>query len=182
MVCGVHTCADCGNSDVRVLVADSAVVHECGLCGARFGDRAAIAALEDRQAAAERGLSPLVWPLVRALEALPGLHVRSAVAGGLTPPTLPFVELGAGDQRVLLQLENLAKSLQLGAGALRCHWIVEVEYHRHLVFVLKPRHAGGPIAPEFVRDAQQDLGPLRRQLERDCRLGWWRQADEASNR
>lgn len=178
----MDTCPECGNSDVRVQTVAGAPVHECGLCGARFGDRWAVEAIDDRDQARERGFDPAVWPLVRALEALPGLHVRDAHAGGLQPPTLPFVELAGTDQRLLLQLENLAKSLLLGAAAMRCHWIVEVEYRRHLAFVLKPRHAGGGIAPGTVRDAQQDLEPLRRHLERDARLGWWRHADDASNR
>lgn len=167
---------------MRVRTDGGATVHECGLCGARFADRRTLEAIEDREQARGRGLSPLVWPLVRALEALPGISVRDAAAGGLQPPTLPFVELGGADASLLVQIENLAKSLQLGAGALRCHWILEVEYRRHLAFVLKPRHAGGPIGEAAVRDAQHDLAALRRHVERDARLGWWRHAIEPPNR
>ncbi len=166
---------------MRVRTTDGAPVHECGLCGARFGDRQAIETLADQEQARERGVPDLVWPLSRALEQLPGLHVREAVAGDASPPTLPFVELGVADHKALVQLENLVKSLQLGAHALRCHWVVEVEYRRHLAFVLKPRHGGGAVAAGFVRDAQLDLELLRRHVERDRRLGWWRHASEHPN-
>lgn len=182
MVCRVHICPECGNRDMRVRTVDGATVHECALCEARFGDRRAIELLADREEAQRRGVPPLVWPLLRALEQLPGLHVREAVPGSADPPTPPFVEFGIADHGALLQLENVVKSLQLGAAALHCHWIVEVEYRRHLAFVLKPRHGGGAIEASFVRDAQQDLEPLRRHLERDRRLGWWRHAGDASNR
>lgn len=167
---------------MRVRTAAGTAVHECGLCGARFGDRWAIDALDDLEQAEARGLPVVVFALVRALEALPGVLVRDAAAGGLEPPTLPFVEIGGKDEVLLLQLENLAKSLQLGAGLLRSHWVVEVEFRRHLAFVLKPRHAGGPIAVDAVRDAQHDLTVLRRHLERDRRLGWWRHAGDAPKR
>lgn len=167
---------------MRVRTAAGASIHECGLCGARFGDRRAIEALADREEAQERGVPAVVWPLVRALERLPGLCVREAAGGEAEPPTLPFIELGVADHRALQQLENLVKSLLLGAAALRCHWIVEVEYRRHLAFVLKPRHGGGAVAAERVRDAQIDLEQLRRHLERDARLGWWRHAGDDANR
>jgi hypothetical protein len=178
----VHICPDCGNRDMRVRTADGATIHECGLCGGRFGDRRAVETLADQEQAQQRGVPPLVWPLVRVLEQLGGLHVREAVSGDTAPPTLPLVELGVADHKALLQIENLVKSLQLGASALRCHWVVEVEYRRHLAFVLKPRHGGGPVASEFVRDAQLDLEPLRRHVERDRRLGWWRHASDEPNR
>jgi hypothetical protein len=38
------------------------------------------------------------------------------------------------------------------------------------------------VASEFVRDAQLDLEPLRRHVERDRRLGWWRHASDEPNR
>lgn len=177
----MHICPDCGNRDMRVRTAGGAPIHECGLCGARFGDRRAIETLEDQEQARQRGVPPAVWPLVRALERLPGLHVREAGGGEGTPPTVPFVELGVADHKALLQLENLVKSLQLGASALHCHWVVEVEYRRHLAFVLKPRHGGGAIAAEFVRDAHNDLDLVRRHLERDRKLGWWRHASDHTN-
>jgi len=166
---------------MRVRVVDGASIHECALCGARFGDRRAVASLADAEEARLRGVDAAVWPLVRGLERLPGLCVRSAAGGDLEARTLPFVELCATAAEALHQLENLAKSLRLGASALRLHWIVEVEYQHHLSFVLKPRHPGGPVSAAEARDARLDLDVLFRQLERDMRLKWWRHAAAGPN-
>lgn len=177
----VQTCPECGNHDMHVQVVDGAAVHECGMCGARFGDRGAVEALGDAEEAAQRGVEAAVWPLVRALGRLPGLVVRKNTAGDVSERELPFIELGATSVEALVQLENLAKSLRLGAGALRLHWIVEVEYQQHLAFVLKPRHPGGAVTASEARFAQEDLAVLRRQLERDLRLTWWRHARSDAN-
>lgn len=166
---------------MRVLVVDGAAIHECGMCSARFGDPAAVDALADAEEARQRGVEAGVWPLVRALGRLPGLVVRKNTAGDVARRELPFVELGATSADALVQLENLAKSLRLGAGALRLHWILEVEYQQHLAFVLKPRHPGGAVTASEARFAQEDLAVLRRQLERDLRLQWWRHAGDRAN-
>lgn len=174
----VHTCPECGNHDMRVQMVDGAAIHACGLCGARFGDRAAVDAVADAEEARQRGVAPALWPLVRALGRLPGLLVRKHAAGDVTLRTLPFVELGGDSHEALLQLENLAKSLRLGASSLRLHWIVELEYQQHLAFVLKPRHPGGAVTLDEARFAQEDLAVLRRQIERDMRLSWWRRGGD----
>lgn len=166
---------------MHVRVADGTPIHECGLCGARFGEPQAVAGFDDADEARSRGVAAEVWPLVRALDRLSGLIVREASAGDAEQKTLPYVELGAASPAALLQLENLAKSLLLGASSLRRHWIVEVEYHRHLSFVLKPRHGGGWVTPEQVRNARLDLMVLRQHLERDVKLQWWRHAGEPPN-
>jgi hypothetical protein len=123
-----------------------------------------------------RGVAAGIWPLVRVLERLPGLCVRTSGAGEALARTLPFVELGVTTPEALVQLENLAKSLLLSAGATRLHWVVEVAYQHHLAFVLKPRHGGGPVPAAEVRDAGIDVDVLRRAIERDSRLSWWRHA------
>ncbi len=161
---------------MRARLAAGATVHECELCGARFGDRAAVGELTDADEAHARGIAAGVWPLARTLERLPGLCVRTARAGDAAACTLPFVELGATSADALPQLENLAKSLQLAASSLRLHWVLELEYQRHLAFVLKPRHAGGPVAVAAVRAAADDVATLARLVERDTRLSWWRRA------
>jgi hypothetical protein len=172
----VQTCPECGNHDMTARVVDGAPVHECGLCFARFGERRAVEALDDAEEARLRGVAAGVWPLVRALERLPGLCVRAAGAGDFAARTLPFVELGVTAPEALVQLENLAKSLLLCAGSTRLHWVVEVSYRHHLAFVLKPRHGGGSVPAEEVRDAGIDVDVLRRAIERDSRLSWWRHA------
>lgn len=181
MLAAVHTCPECGNHDMRVRAVDGAPVHECGLCGAHFGERLAIESLAAAEEARDRGVESGIWPLVRVLERLPGLTVRSSLAGDPALATLPFVELGATSAEALVQLENLAKSLQLAAGALRLHWVVEVEYQHHLAFVLKPRHGGGQVSAAAIREAAVDVDVLWRQVERDRRLSWWRHAAVGPN-
>ncbi|MFM1872943.1 MAG: hypothetical protein RL398_2365 [Planctomycetota bacterium] len=171
---GMDSCPECGNHDMRVRLLDGSPVHVCGLCGAEFGDRTANDQLHDQEEAHDHGFDPVVWPLVRTLLKLPGITVREASAGDPELAALPFVEIGSRQaDEALLQLENLAKALLLGARQLDCHWVIEVEYRRHLAFVLKPRHGGGEVPLKLVRDARADLDRLRRQLERDVELGWW---------
>lgn len=181
MVGVLDTCPECGNHDMRVRVVDGLSVHECGLCEARFGDRRALTSLADAEEARLQGVDRAVWPLVRALRPLPGLCVRKSAGGDVDVRTLPFVELGATSPEALHQLENLAKSLRLSAGALRLHWIVEVEYQHHLAFVLKPRHPGGAVSLGEARDARIDLEVLGKHLARDTQLAWWRHAADAAH-
>lgn len=176
----MDACPDCGNHDMRVRLLDGSPVFRCELCGGEFGDRAANEALFDAEEALRNGFEPLIWPLVRALNALPGFVVREARPGDEELSVLPFAEIGARNDDCLLQLENLAKTLLLGATSMTCHWVVEVEYRRHLAFVLKPR-APAAITARAVRDAQGDLERLRRQIERDQKLGWWQHPPEALN-
>jgi hypothetical protein len=166
---------------MRVRVVDGATVHECGLCGARFGVRLAIEALDDADAARERGVAREVWPLVRVIAALPGLHVRAAAASDAVARTLPFVELSVTSAAALVQLENLAAALRLAAGSLRLHWILEVEHQHQLVFVLKPRHGGGAVSAAAVRDAAIDVDVLQRSIDGYRRLSWWRHAGDGPN-
>jgi hypothetical protein len=162
---------------MRVRVVDGTPIHECGLCSARFGERAAVESLEHAEEAARAGVDASVWPLVRVLGRLPGLCVRSSQGGDVDARTLPFVELGITSAESLLQFENLAKSLRLGLGAVRLHWVLEIQYQHQLAVVLKPRHPGGPVSLGEARDAQIDLDVLFRQVDRDRRLRWWRHAD-----
>lgn len=178
---GVDVCPECDNRDMRVRVVDGAPIHECGLCGARFGDRAAIERLEDTEEATRRGIDLEVFPLVRAFDRVPGLLVREASAGDPERQAMPFVRLGPASAGAMIQLENVTKSVLLAAGELRRHWVIEVEYQRNLLFVLKPRLSGRPATPEGVREAQLDLDVLRRHLERDVKLQWWRPVQPAGN-
>lgn len=162
---------------MSVRVLDGAPVHECGLCGARFGHRDAIAALRDGDDARSRGVEAGIWPLVAVLERLPGLSVVRRAAN-TAAPGLPRVEFGATSAEILRQLENLTKSLRLAAGELRLPWVIEVEFTHQLTFVLKPRtdHPGSPVGPEAARDAALDVLVLRRRFEQDMRRPWWAHA------
>lgn len=162
---------------MRVRVVDGTAIHECGLCSARFGARAAIESIDSAEEAARFGVEAAVWPLVRVLRQLSGLCVRSSQGGDVDARTLPFVELGITSAESLLQFENLAKSLRLGLGAVRLHWVLEIQYQHHFAIVLKPRHPGGPVSLGEARDAHLDLEVLARQFARDRRLRWWRHAD-----
>ena len=169
----METCPDCGNSDVRAAGAPGAFVRECGLCGALFGDPAAVQTLEDEREARREGVDPAVWPLVRALRRLAGMTVVASHGGDAEARTLPFVHLAVTDAAGLVEGENLAKSLLLASRGHHLHWVLEVEYRHRLVLALKPR-AGDGVAAERVRQARLDLAALGREIPRDAALSWWR--------
>ena len=160
---------------MRVVERDGGAVHECGLCGATFGDRRAVRGVSLADEAARRGVDPEIWPLARVLEQLPGFTLGSASAGGRGG--LPSVELVVSGQEALVQLENLAKALRLAAGGLRCAWLLEARFEQTLVLVVRAEGA-----PEQLRDARLDVDALAQQLDRDTRLAWWRRAAAADSR
>ena len=160
---------------MRVVELDGGSVHECGLCGATFGDRRAVRSAGLADEAMRRGVDPEVWPLARVLEQLPGFTLGSASGGGRG--ALPSVELVVSGQEALVQLENLAKALRLAAGGLRCDWLLEARFEQSLVLVVR---ADG--APDELRDARLDVDALAQQLDRDTRLAWWRRATGADSR
>ncbi|MBK8100175.1 MAG: hypothetical protein IPK26_23990 [Planctomycetes bacterium] len=166
-------CPECGNSDVATTVIDGLAVHECGLCAALFGDPRAVDAVQGRRAAEAAGVDPRVWPVVSVLNRQPGLRVVRSHGGDSQAATLPFVQVAIQGVDGLLQLENLAKSLLVAARGHLLHWVVEVEYQSRLLFALKPRHGGGPIAAAVVQDAWLDLERIGRELARDVKLSWW---------
>jgi len=157
-----------------VVDRDGVSVHECGLCGATFGERRAVHGAELADEAFARGIDEEVWPLARVLEQLPGFSLGSCSAGGRA--SLPFVELVVGGPDALVQMENLAKSLRLGAGGLRCRWLLEARFENTLVLAVR---ADGD--ERQLRDARIDVEALAKQLERDMRLTWWRHAGDAQN-
>lgn len=166
---------------MKVVLVDGLPLHECQLCFTRFGDRRALQRHADTEESRRLGVDPLVWPLARALDCLPGLRVRTSGGADAARRTLPFVEVVPTSAQALVQLENLAKSLRLGARGLRCHWVVEVEFQNHLSFVLKPRPGGAHLGEQTVADTTHDLDVLRRQVERDQRLSWWRHAEDGDS-
>jgi len=170
-------CAECGNRTLVAVEQEGHRLFECELCGALAGDDAAVTEVLLAREARERGFDPLVYPLVRALDRIPGLRVARAGAGSPDERVWPFVQMLAVDARALVGLENLTKSIVLGAvGSGGMHWVVEVEYQARLTFTLKPRfhRDTGRIDEAAVRAAQRDLARLCANLERDMRLSWWR--------
>ncbi len=156
---------------MRVISGPSGAVHECGLCGATYGERRAVRGTALEAEARLRGVAPEVWPLARALESMPGFAL-GAVGGG-SAGNLPFVTLVVKGQAALVQLENLTKVLRLAAGRLRCAWTIDVRFEQALAVVLR---VADPAPP--VRDALVDVEELAHQLERGARLSWWRHAQE----
>ena len=146
-------------------------VHECGLCGARFGERRAVRESALEAEALRRGVAPEVWPLAKVLDALPGFALGSAC--GRAQGELPMVTLIVSGQEALVQLENLAKVLRLAAGRLRCRWSIEVRFEQALVVVV---YATGRASS--ARDACVDVEELAQQVDRSSRLSWWRHATD----
>ncbi len=88
----------------------------------------------------------------------------------------PYVTLVARDACFLVGLENLLKSMALGAASHEVHWIVEVEYQADLIYTLKPRFHRDvqSIGSAEILAAQRDLPRLARDLQRHRFLSWWR--------
>ena len=164
----MQTCDECGNHDMRAIERAGGVVHECGLCGATYGDlRAAGGAAAEREAAA-RGVGAAIWPLARALEELPGFALGACEPGAAGRP--PSVELLVTASAAVTSLENLGKSLRLAAGQLRCRWLLEARFEQALVILLRVEEAAASL-----RDAHLDVEVLAAAVERDRRRPWWRQ-------
>ncbi|MCB9878665.1 MAG: hypothetical protein H6835_13790 [Planctomycetes bacterium] len=172
----MHTCPDCGNHDMQAHGAGGATVWECGLCGARFGDREEVQRLTGENEAFARGVDPEVWPLAESLDLLPGLQLVGGHAGDAAENRMPTIELNVADALAVVSLENLAKSLRLCGGGLRGRWRLELRFEQTLQLVVTPDAAG-----LTVRDAHLDVGPLARAIARDMRLSWWRHANDDQN-
>ncbi len=150
---------------------DGGTLHECGLCGATYGDRRVVQGASLAVEADASGVAHEIWPLARVLERLPGFELGACRAGGAGE--LPSIELVVVGHAALVQLENLAKALRLAAGSLRCRWMLEARFELTLsVFV----RALGDATD--LRCARIDVETLAQQLERDARLSWWRHANE----
>tara|TARA_R110002072_G_scaffold302758_4_gene488538 strand:+ start:9695 stop:10210 length:516 start_codon:yes stop_codon:yes gene_type:complete len=170
----MDTCPECGNHDMRSVKLDSGTVIECGLCGEQFGERRAVTGSSLSDEAEQRRIDPIIWPLARILERLPGMDLGATSAGGAA--SLPYVDLVVVGQDALRQIENLAKSMRLVAGSLRCRWRIEARFEHTLVFLIAPA-----VKDTTLRDARIDIEVLAQCIERDMRLTWWRHANVAEN-
>jgi hypothetical protein len=174
---GGAPCDECGNRALAAVEIEGQKLLECALCGALAGDDRTVAQVLLLREARERGYDAAVYPLVCALDKIAGLRVTRAGAGQPAQRVWPFVQMHGVDGRALLGLENLSKSLALGAaGSGGLHWVVEVEYQHRLTFTLKPRFHRDTehIDEAAVLRAQQDLARVCANLERDMHLSWWR--------
>lgn len=162
---------------MRARDRDGATLYECGLCAAVFGDRRAVQEVDLDDEARARGIDAEIWPLARVLESLDGFALGAAGAGGGERQPWPFVELVVSGRGALLAIENVAKSLRLGARSLRCGWRIEARFEHSLVFSLV---VAADVAPApTLRDARLDVRDLAAQLARDRKLSWWRLSPDA---
>ena len=170
-------CEECGSSNLQWQRIEGVETLVCGLCGSVAGDDEASARALQALEARAKGHHPDVWPLVKALDRIRGLHVVRSDPGDPEARTWPFVQMVATEPKAApTALENLVKSLALGAPGHDVHWVVEVEYQTRLLFTLKCRFHRDVdrVGRELLLRARQDLDRVRRNLERDMRLSWWR--------
>lgn len=159
---------------MRPVKLDSGTVIECGLCGEQFGEYRVVTSSSLSNEAVKRRIEPMIWPLARTLERLPGMDLGATSAG--SGEALPYVDLVVVGQEALLQIENLAKSMRLADGCLRCRWRIEARFDHTLVFLITPNMKGSTL-----RDARIDIEVLAQRIERDMRLTWWRHANALDN-
>jgi hypothetical protein len=171
----VAICEECGSRQVESVQLEGVRVERCALCDHLQGDPSAVARIEQRREAAERGFHPIVYPLVQALEAVPTFHVTAASAGRPETTEYPFVFLRL-EPEGLRDLERLLTSLEMANRSTKRRWVVECSLQRGLLFILRPRF-WKPVLEINERDileARGDLELLADVLARDVRLGWWK--------
>ena len=168
-------CDECGGLAWTPLREEGREVLECSLCGALAGDDADVTEVLLARQARERGLEPVVYPLVQVLEKVPRLRIVRASAGHPDRCIWPVVFLSTEGEKGLRAIERLAKSLTLHSRELRLHWFLEVEFQERLLFLLQPRlfRAPAQVLERDVLDAWDDLRTLARLLDMDMKLAWW---------
>jgi hypothetical protein len=172
----VTPCEECGSRQVAPALVEGIEVERCGLCGHLQGDDERVAAAEERLEAKERGFSPLVYPLVTALEAVRTFKVAAASAGRIDRAEYPFVFLRL-EPDGLRDLERLLTSIEMANESTKRRWVVECALQRGLLFILRPRFwkRVQEISPQDIAEAQLDLETLAKALRRDVGLTWWKE-------
>jgi hypothetical protein len=165
-------CPECGGSNVPEVRRESVMVRECALCGTVLGDDASARHVRMVREARESGIDPEVFPLVQALEALPGIRVVHSHGGDPARRSLPCVQWTLASTAAM-QVENLAKTIVLAGRELRLRWAIEVGYHNRLTFLLEPRADPERADDRVVGDARHDVQVLAGAVSRNQRLSWW---------
>jgi hypothetical protein len=171
----MDVCEECGSHQVAPRRVEGVEVGECGLCGHVQGDEEEVALVAQRSEAAERGFSPIVYPLVKALESVPTFRVSAASAGRVETGEYPFVFLRL-QETGLQDLERLLTSLEMANQGAQRRWVIECALQRGLLFILRPRFwkAIVEINDVDISEARADLKHLAEIVARDQKLGWWR--------
>lgn len=175
-------CLECGNDSMARKGIGDVLVYECEFCGAFDGDAKAVSTAHMHREARERGLDPEIYPLVRAIERIPGFHVREASAGdtmSLIPPYLfVYLEDRTG---TLKQLEHTLQSLEMSHRRTEYPWAFEAHYMKgELQFALRPRFMKPvqDVSADELNRAVADIATLARRLDRDLDLSWWTDRDD----
>jgi hypothetical protein len=168
-------CDVCGCHDVHRADVEGVFVEECRLCGNLQGDDEAVARIEELREGRREGIEDAVYPLVKALRAIPTFRTISSCGGHLERREPPFVWFTI-ESDTLRYLERLSTSLAMAGRRTRCRWVIEATMQRKLTFELKPRfyrHAS-EVDQGKIADAIADLGILARVFARDRDLAWFR--------
>jgi len=172
-------CDECGSTQVGEAEVEGVLVEQCALCGHLQGDESKVAYVREMQEARERGIEPIIYPLVCALEAIETFRIQDASAGRPERAEYPFVFLrvregGIGD------VERLLTSLEMANRTTTRRWVVECALQRGLLFILRPRFwkAVQDITSKDILEARADLPILAYSLRRDVSLGWWSNSRE----
>lgn len=167
-------CDECGSSQVAEAEVEGVAVGLCALCGHVQGDEERVARVRDRREAAERGFDPVVFPLVRALEAVPSFRVSGASAGRVGGGEYPYVFLRVASDG-LADVERLLTSLEMANRGTKRRWVVECSLQRGMLFILRPRFWKPvlDITAQDIAEARADLPLLAKAIERDVNLSWW---------
>ena len=167
-------CDECGSSQVAEAEVEGVAVGLCALCGNVQGDEEQVAQVHERREAAERGFEPVIYPLVRALEAVPSFRVSGASAGRPSISEYPYVFLRVKPDG-LVDVERLLTSLEMANRSSRRRWVVECSLQRGLLFILRPRFWKPvlDISAQDIAEARADLPLLASVIQRDVKLSWW---------
>jgi len=159
---------------VRETEVEGLVVELCGLCGHIQGDESLVDRARERREAAERGIDPVIYPLVRALDQVPTFRVEGSSPGRPERSEYPFVFLRVS-QAGLRDIERLLTSLEMANRSTRRRWVIECTLQRGLLFILRPRFWKPilDISAQDIAEARADLQLLAQVLARDVKLGWW---------
>ncbi len=170
-----YACESCGNHSLEPFGKSGSELLECSICGAITGDDGEVSRVLLEREAKERGFGQRIYPLVRELEALPGLRVRKAVDGDSWAMTFPQVGMQC-DKRGVRQLAMLLRCLALHQRELSCRWVVQLDLAEELLYVLKPDFQALPaqVPAQRVDDAGQDSEQLGVFVAADRHLSWWK--------
>jgi hypothetical protein len=167
-------CEVCGCHDVHVTELEGFVLEECRLCGNLQGDDEVVARIDEIREGRREGIEDSVYPLVKALRAIPTFKTISSCGGHAERREPPYVWFTI-EQDTLRYLEKLCASLSMANRRMRCRWVIEVTMQRRLTFELKPnfhRHAA-EVDARRIGDAIADLDVLARTFRRDRDLAWF---------